>query len=48
VLDGRTRVLGAGHPDTLTSRSHLASVLRALGRPDEAEQAALPPEAASA
>lgn len=29
--------LGAEHPDTLTSRSNLAFVLRELGRPEEAE-----------
>ena len=37
VLEIRTRVLGAEHPDTLTSRNNLAAVLRDLGRLEEAE-----------
>ena len=37
MLETRTRVLGAEHPDTLISRNNLASVLRELGRLEEAE-----------
>jgi low affinity Fe/Cu permease len=37
VLEIRRRVLGEEHPDTLTSRNNLASVLNGLGRQEEAE-----------
>ncbi|KAL8763279.1 MAG: hypothetical protein Q9194_007383 [Teloschistes cf. exilis] len=38
ALDGREKVLGKEHPETLTSISNLASVLRYQGKYDEAEQ----------
>ncbi|KAI4221404.1 MAG: hypothetical protein L6R40_008636 [Gallowayella cf. fulva] len=38
ALDGREKVLGKEHPDTLTSVSNLALVLRDQGKYDEAEQ----------
>ena len=37
VLAARREVLGARHPDTLTTMSNLASTLRARGKHDEAE-----------
>ena len=38
ALVGREQVLGAEHPNTLTSVSNLASVLGRQGKYDEAEQ----------
>ena len=38
ALDGREKVLGNEHPDTLTSINNLASVLQDQGKYDEAEQ----------
>ena len=38
ALDGREKVLGNEHPDTLRSVSNLASVLQHQGKYDEAEQ----------
>ncbi|AGZ43251.1 hypothetical protein AFR_24925 [Actinoplanes friuliensis DSM 7358] len=38
VLDARRDVLGAGHPDTLTTMQCLAAVLQAAGRAGEAEE----------
>ncbi|KAL8865632.1 MAG: hypothetical protein Q9198_009229 [Flavoplaca austrocitrina] len=37
ALDGREKVLGKEHPDTLTSVDNLASVLRYQGKYEEAE-----------
>ncbi len=37
MLETNTRLLGAEHPDTLTSRNNLATTLRALGRLKQAE-----------
>ncbi|RPA89592.1 TPR-like protein [Choiromyces venosus 120613-1] len=37
ALEGREKVLGPDHPDTLTSVNNLASLLRALGRHGESE-----------
>jgi hypothetical protein len=37
VLAGREKVLGVDHPDTLTSVSYLASVLRDQGKYEQAE-----------
>jgi hypothetical protein len=36
VLDGRTRVLGPDHPDTLGTANNLADTLRMMGRLPEA------------
>ena len=38
ALDGREKVLGKEHPDTLTSVSNLASVLQYQGKYEEASQ----------
>ncbi|MCW2885457.1 MAG: Tfp pilus assembly protein PilF [Streptosporangiaceae bacterium] len=38
VLKVRERVLGSQHPDTLSTRSNLATVLYDLGRPEDAEE----------
>jgi hypothetical protein len=37
VIEARRRVVGAEHPDTLTSQNNLAGVLRDLGRLEESE-----------
>ena len=38
ALEGRRAVLGAVHPDTLTSMHHLAETLRLAGRLTEAQR----------
>jgi hypothetical protein len=38
VIDMRKNLLGAEHPDTLTSMGNLANTYRKLGRWDEAEK----------
>ena len=38
ALEGREKVLGKEHPDTLTSVNNLASVLQGQGKHEEAEQ----------
>lgn len=43
----RTRLLGAEHPSTLTSRGSLASVLHDLGRLEEAERSTAPSSASA-
>jgi hypothetical protein len=37
VLDRHTALLGADHPDTLTTRHGLVNVLRAMGKDREAD-----------
>lgn len=37
-MDFRKKVLGAQHPDTLTSINNLGSTLRSMGRLSDAEQ----------
>jgi Tetratricopeptide repeat len=39
ALDGREKVLGREHPDTLTSVDNLTSVLQYQGKYEEAEEA---------
>ena len=42
LLETRKRVLGADHPNTLTSMSNLASTYRQQGRWKEAEELEVP------